>query len=138
MPTKKKPLAEVASAAPAPKARKPRAKKAAPVDSETTSPVSDAMHGVTRAIDVLGLGFGRAVSSLEAMGAGLAATKDALILGLDRFQHADSPADLEASVTGIGVRPKDRFLHGAAPYKRHSAGTRSHRQWKRERAAGFA
>jgi hypothetical protein len=61
------------------------------------------------------------------------------IRGLDRFGLiARGIGDMMASVLGDGIRYDDPHRNGKAPYKRHDAGTRSHRRWKRIRSAGIA
>jgi hypothetical protein len=135
---------------PAPKARKPRAKKAdtIAVAGATVPAAALAAHlaetaeEIQRAprsakplfgIPVLGL-------SLPSMGAAIAdAIGSRNLLGSMAYEAvARGIGDMMADVNGNGIRAKDPHLYGAAPYKRHSAGTRSHRKWKRERAAGLA
>lgn len=137
-------------ATPAPKARKPRAKKAdtiAVAGAATSAvmlaePLAATAEEIQRAprsakplfgIPVFGL-------SLPSMGAALAdAMGSANLFGVEAFDAAARGiGDMMADVNGNGIRAKDPHLYGAAPYKRHSAGTRSHRKWKRERAAGYA
>lgn len=61
------------------------------------------------------------------------------IIGLERFgAMARGIGDMMASVLGDGIRYADPYRNGKAPYKRHDAGTRAHRKWKRKRRAGLA
>lgn len=58
--------------------------------------------------------------------------------GLEFASAAAGIGDMMADVNGLGIRARDPHLYGAAPYKRHDAGTRTHRAWKKRRAAGRA